>query len=69
MILSKQPWMDGRDGHAAKCVYAAERSAELGAQLAALEAEELSLLSELNAPGFREQRHRAAGRGRPPSPV
>ncbi len=45
MVMSVRPWMNERD-YAADCVNAAKRSAELGAQLSALEAEESELLRE-----------------------
>ncbi len=60
-VMAIRPWMTGRNGHAADCVNAAERSQNIGAQLSALETEETALIGELNAPGFRQQRHAAAG--------
>ncbi len=49
------------DRHASDCEVAFERSAEISAQLSAAATEKAGLIGELNSPGFREQRHRAAG--------
>ncbi len=60
-LLAVRPWMTDRNGPSADCVLAAERSQSIGAHLTSLEVEEVELVRELNAPGFRQQRHQAVG--------